>query len=313
MNISLILIFNTLLSWLLTIFFIKPFRKIIPDIPNQRSSHKKIKPRGGGLAFILTNLMTSSIFDQINFLFLLPLALAGLIDDFLNISRWLRLFIQLSTSFFILFKSSYFELLQINTNFTIKFFLIVLVIFICTGIINFCNFMDGIDGILCGSILTVCLFAAFLSLDSIWGIIGALIGFLLLNWQPSKIFMGDVGSNYLGGVMIWIILNTSNINNSVGLLLISSPILIDPFICILRRIFNGQNILIAHNMHLYQRLIKGGLSHRKVALIYILSIIFLGITFLMGGINFELISLSLILLIGFWLEKNYAVPFPKTS
>ena len=313
MNISLILISNFVLSWSLTKLFIKPFKKIIPDIPNKRSSHSIIKPRGGGLAFILTNLITSSFFGYTNFLFLLPLSLTGFIDDFLNISRWLRFFVQLSTSFFILYESNYFDLIKSNDNFAIEFCLITLIIFFSTGIINFCNFMDGIDGILSGSIITICFFASFLLTDYLWGLIGSLIGFLLWNWKPSKIFMGDVGSNFLGGVIIWIIVNTNNINDSIGLLLISSPILIDPFICLIRRLFFGENILKPHNMHLYQRLNKRGLSHSKISLIYILSIIFIGISFFIGGIKLEIISFIFVLLIGFWLEKNFAEKFSKSS
>ncbi len=311
MKILLILFFNILLSWLLTRFLISPLKKFIPDFPNQRSLHKKVKPRGGGLAFILSNLTLSSIFNQVNFLFLLPLSLAGLIDDFLNISRWIRFLVQLSTSFFILFNSNYFGLIETINNFTLEFFLIIFVIFISTGIINFCNFMDGIDGILSGSVLVIFLFAAFLISQPIWGIIGSLIGFLLWNWQPSKIFMGDIGSNFLGGVIIWILLNTNDIKSSICLLLISFPLLVDPFICLVRRFLIGENILKAHNMHLYQRLNKGGLSHQKVALIYISSTIFIGITFFIGGLKFEILSLLLILLMGYWLDNNYAEPFPK--
>lgn len=311
MNISLILILNLILSFSLTKLFIKPFKKLIPDVPNPRSSHNIIKPRGGGLAFILTNLITSHIFDDINFLFLLPLCIVGLADDFFNISRWFRFFTQIITSIFILFNSSYFILIQSTNNFIIEFFLITLIIVLTTGIINFCNFMDGIDGILSGSILTICFFASFLLSNSLWGIIGALMGFIIWNWQPSKIFMGDVGSNFIGGVLIWIFLNTNNINISLGLLFISSPILIDPFVCLIRRFIAGENILQAHNMHLYQRLNKGGLSHSKVSLIYILSMIFIGISFFIGGLKLEIISFILVILIGFWLERNYAEPFSK--
>ncbi len=311
MNISLILIFNLILSFSLTKLFIKPFKKLIPDVPNTRSSHNIIKPRGGGLAFILTNLITSHIFDDVNFLFLLPLSLVGLADDFFNISRWFRFFTQLTTSIFILFNSSYLILIQSTNNFIIEFFLITLIIVLTTGIINFCNFMDGIDGILSGSILTICFFASFLLSNSLWGIIGALIGFIIWNWQPSKIFMGDVGSNFIGGVLIWIFLNTNNINISIGLLFISSPILIDPFVCLIRRFVAGENILQAHNMHLYQRLNKGGLSHSKVSLIYILSMIFIGFSFFIGGLKLEIISFIIVILIGFWLERNYAEPFSK--
>ena len=98
MNIALIIITNFILSWTLTKFLIKPFKKIIPDIPNQRSSHNLIKPRGGGLSFLLTNLITSNIFNQVNFLSLIPLNLTGLLMIFLN-SRRFRLVIQLTTYF----------------------------------------------------------------------------------------------------------------------------------------------------------------------------------------------------------------------
>ena len=311
MNIALILNTNFILSWSLTKLLIKPFKKIIPDIPNQRSSHNLIKPRGGGLSFLLTNLITSNIFNQVNFLSLIPLSLTGFTDDFLNISRWFRLVIQLSTSLFILFESNSLDLIHNINNFGSEFFIIILLLFICTGIINFCNFMDGIDGILSGSILTFYFFAALIISNSIWGIIGALIGFLIWNWQPSKIFMGDVGSNFLGGTLIWIILNTKNLNDSIALLFIASPILIDPFICLIRRFIAKKNIFEAHNMHLYQRLNKGGLSHQKVSLIYILSITFIGISFLLGGLIFEVIAFVFVLIIGFWLEKNYADSFLK--
>ena len=311
MNIALILITNFILSWSLTKLLIKPFKKIIPDIPNQRSSHNLIKPRGGGLSFLITNIITSNIFNQVNFLSLIPLSLTGFVDDFLSISRWFRLVVQLTTSLFILFESSSLDLIQNINNFGIEFLLISLLVFICTGIINFCNFMDGIDGILSGSILTFYFFSALIIPNSIWGIIGALIGFLIWNWQPSKIFMGDVGSNFLGGTLIWIILNTKNINDSIALLFIASPILIDPFVCLIRRFIAKKNIFEAHNMHLYQRLNKGGLSHHKVSLIYILSMIFIGISFLLGGLILEMITSLIVIVIGVWLEKNYAEPFLK--
>ena len=55
-------------------------------------------------------------------------------------------------------------------------------------------------------------------------------------------------------------------------------------------------------MHLYQRLNQGGLSHQQVSLIYILSIIFIGTSFFIGGLKLEIISFIFVLLIGFWLE-----------
>ena len=309
MNISLAIFFNFILSWFFTKLFIKPFKKFIPDIPNERSSHKFIKPRGGGLSFILANIIVSNIFEQVNFVFLLPLSLTGFIDDFFNISRFSRLFIQIATSSFILYSSKYINIIKSNSNFIIEFIFVVSIILICAGIINFCNFIDGIDGILSGSFITIYIFSSFLISEPLWGITGALFGFLLWNWQPSKIFMGDSGSNFLGGTLIWILLNTSNINESIGLLFMASPIIVDPLICLIRRFFARKNIFEAHNMHLYQRLNKGGLNHQQVSLIYIFSIIFIGISFFIGGFTLEIISFILILIFGLWLDIKYATPF----
>ncbi len=309
MNIPLLIFFNFILSWFFTKLLIKPFKKFIPDIPNERSSHKVIKPRGGGISFILANIIISNIFDQVNFVFLLPLSLTGFIDDFFNISRFSRLFVQIATSSFIVINSKYTDFIQINDNFIFQFIFLASIIVICTGIINFCNFMDGIDGILSGSFITIYIFSSFLLSESLWGIAGALIGFLLWNWQPSKIFMGDVGSNFLGGTLIWILLNTNTMNDSIGLFFIACPILIDPLICLMRRFITRKNIFEAHNMHLYQRLNKGGLNHQQVSLIYIFSIIFIGISYLIGGFTLEIISFLLILIFGLWLDIKYAKPF----
>ena len=137
------------------------------------------------------------------------------------------------------------------------------------------------------------------------------MGFLFWNWSPSKIFMGDVGSNFLGGTLIWIFLNTTSIYDSIGLLVIAGPILIDPFICLIRRFISKENIFEAHNLHLYQRLCKGSLNHQKVSLIYMFSIIFIGISFFIGGIKFEIVSFISIIIFGYWLDKRYAQPFSK--
>ena len=62
-------------------------------------------------------------------------------------------------------------------------------------------------------------------------------------------------------------------------------------------------------MHLYQRLNKGDLNHHKISLIYIFSIIFIGISYIIGGLTLEIISFLLILIFGLWLDIKYAKPF----
>jgi len=300
------LILNFFLSLSFTNLLIKPFKKVIPDIPNHRSSHKITKPRGGGIAFITSNLITSTFLNHEHFTFLLPLCFLSFIDDIKDINKWFRLIGQISTVIFIVFSSKNISILKetSSTNFEI-----ILVIFISTAIINFCNFMDGIDGILSGLTLVFLLSATFLIQNSIWGIIGSVFGFLILNWNPSKIFMGDIGSNFLGSLIVWVLLNTNSSYNSIGLLFIAAPLLLDPFICLFRRFLNNQKIFDPHSLHLYQRLTKNGFSHSKVSIIYILASAFISISFFIGGITAEILSTLFVLILGYWLDKRYASNF----
>ena len=94
------LFINIFLSWFITKLIITPFKKLIPDYPNKRSSHKKMKPRGGGLAFISSNIFTATFLGQNKYLILLPLTFISFLDDYLNVSRWVRFITQISTCFF---------------------------------------------------------------------------------------------------------------------------------------------------------------------------------------------------------------------
>ncbi len=310
-DIFIIFFISTLLSWYLTRLIINPFSKLIPDIPNKRSSHSFTKPRAGGLAFIASNFISSLIFGQNSFVFLTPLFLMGLLDDIFNINKLSKFGVQILTCFYLFYQSSYFDLTNQIDNLPFKFMVMLSIIIFLTAIINFCNFMDGIDGILAGSILVCLITFEFILSGSVWALIGSLFGFLIWNWKPSKIFMGDIGSNFLGGVLVWIILNSENIFNSLGILLIASPLLIDPLFCLFRRLYSKQNIFMPHCLHLYQRLCKGGLSHSKVSTLYIVSSIFISISFFMGGLKLEIVLISIILLFAIWLEKNIATTFDK--
>ena len=309
MNITSILLISASLTWISTKLLIKPLKKLIPDLPNVRSSHNQIKPRGGGISFILINLFLAIIFNQNNFVYLIPLSLIGLLDDFFNISRLIRFITQIFTAYYLFFSSPYFESIIAIDNFLIKFCLFTLILFGSTAIINFCNFIDGIDGILTGSILIILISFSLLISGSVWPLIGSLFGFIIWNWQPSKIFMGDVGSNFLGGVLVWTILNTQSIQYSFGLFLIASPILADTFICLIRRLINKQNIFKAHSMHLYQRLNKGGLDHAQISIIYILASFCISISIFLGGLLCGILTAIIIYLLGYWLDKKKAIPF----
>ena len=108
--------------------------------------------------------------------------------------------------------------------------------------------MDGIDGLVGGSlfvsILSCCI---YLKIGQPYLIlIGSLAAFITWNWQPAKIFMGDTGSTFLAAINIGLISLSNNLSDALGLTLILTPCLIDPFVCVIRRYFNNQNIFEAH-------------------------------------------------------------------
>ena len=164
--------------------------------------------------------------------------------------------------------------------------------------------------------LLVTLFTSIIVLQApwpIWTLLGSLIGFLIWNWHPSKIFMGDIGSTFLGAFLGGIILQSNDLKEAVGLLLIPMPLLMDAFICVLRRFVAGQNIFQGHRLHLYQRLYLAGWSKSNVSLAYITGCIALASSFLLLGLQWEIYFAILLILIGIFVDKNLAISFEAAT
>jgi len=121
--------------------------------------------------------------------------------------------------------------------------------------------------------------------------------------------MGDVGSTFLGALLFGIIVNADSLVNSLSVFVIIFPILTDACTCVIRRFFRGQNIFEAHKMHLYQRLNQAGFSHSTVTLIYFLTSLMLFCSVLLLNINHIYLCLLLVILIGYIMDKKFALPF----
>ena len=286
--------------------------KKFEEIPNERSSHKKIKLKGGGIFFIISVLIANIIDLIINgsseiskiIFFSSFLSLLGLIDDLFLINSKIRYLIQIIISFLIVNSVHPFLLSEQN------FIILLPIIFFGTVIINFINFIDGIDGILIGCSIPILIFSQINSFEiQIFTALAGIIAFLRWNWDPSKIFMGDCGSNFLGALIFYCTLSKGEYIINFKTIFIILPIYIDCSYCIIRRFLNKENIFIAHKKHLYQRLHQKGMSHANISLIY--SMICLG-NFLIcfqNNLNiFILISLIEILLF-IYLEKYFAKKF----
>ena len=313
-------IIGFLISNLLFKIFISKLSKKFIDIPNKRSLHIIPTPRGGGIIFIFISIISSLIYiliygftkELIIPFLILPLGIIGFIDDYFTLKPKVKYLSQLLTCIFIYPTSNLFIGLTINNLY--GFILFLFIIIFLTAVINFVNFMDGIDGLVAScmfiSISTTCI---VLEIEqSYLFLLSSLIAFILLNWHPAKLFMGDSGSTFLAAINISLICMSNDFIEAFNLLLILSPLLIDPFICVLRRIFYRQNIFLPHRLHLYQRLNLKGINQEKICLIYITSTSLIAISNIFLDLRFTLSFVLITFLLGIYFDQVIAEPFKET-
>lgn len=302
-------------NYLFTRWFIKYARvKRITDIPSERSSHVRPTPRGGGVGFVGLLLITFSFYliffgtrTGIDFLIflttLLFISILGWFDDRNNLSRRTRFGAQLFVSLIILIfiqNLSHIEI-PIIGPYTLGLFGFIIGIIWITGVTNIYNFMDGVDGLSSVQAISAatgwCILFYKYQLQDLFVlnlfVAAGVIGFLFLNWSPARIFMGDVGSLFLGflfGSMPLIAAAFSDQLESGEALWFGAillwPFLFDGAFTIVRRFINGENIFEAHRSHLYQRLNIIGWSHNKISTLYALFSIFsliIGIYYISGS------------------------------
>jgi len=260
------------------------------DIPNERSSHKTATPRGGGLAISALTLVAVLMYGLLNPNANLQVVLAygvggaliawvGWLDDKYNLPSRQRFAVQAVSALIAIAGISYWQRVTLPLVGTLEIGILglPLTVFWIVGLVNAYNFMDGIDGLAGSAAVIAGLFWAyasgfnggFVTLLAI-AIAGNSLGFLGHNWSPAKIFMGDVGSTFLGYsfAVIPLMLPQREITGVTAALIIWSFIL-DTSFTIIRRWRRGENILLPHRTHLYQRLVIAGYSHRFVTTIYI--------------------------------------------
>ena len=293
-----LLFLSGLLCWLLLWWLVPVLRKRLPDLPNARSSHRVTTPRGGGLAFVVVATLLTPLFTQGPSAWIpvicAPLALVGVLDDRFNLPALWRYLAQLCTAL----------ALMAMASLPLPIWCLPLVLLAVTAIINFFNFMDGLDGLVasCGAVLMLA--------SGQWVLAGSLLGFLLWNWSPARIFMGDVGSTYLGAVFAGLVLQRPQPLQALLLLLVATPLLADAFLCVLRRWHAGQQIFQAHRLHLYQRLHRAGWAHATVSVLYLLLITLLA-SGLVCAVPLPIMAgaVLMVLFFGFWLDQKQASPF----
>lgn len=273
-------------------------KKSLIDIPNERSSHVVPTPRGGGLGFIVGLAVSLSILpffpvsdlspDYFLGLVLIPLAIIGFLDDRYNLPSSLRYTVQLSTAIIAVVHYGSFPqpwLDSLGTGGAL--FAMGLTAIGFTALINFYNFMDGLDGFITSVTAIQLGFIAFYLNQPLWYLlIASLLGFLCWNWPPAKIFMGDVGSTVLGAVIAVALIQVQDVTLAWSSLAITLPITADTIYTLIVRLTHRENIFQAHRTHIFQRLQQSGWSHSQVTLTYsALTIAIAVLIFIWGAIG----------------------------
>lgn len=290
-------IFIVISAFLLTFLGVELFRrwsleKEILDLPNERSSHTKPTPVGGGLVIVTVSLFLYAAFLFFNnysipWSYIAGAVLVTLIswlDDLFSVPVVVRFLCHALAALIVIrayenFSSVY---LPFAGEINFYFFTPVILFFWIVWMINAYNFMDGIDGIAAVQAITGgigWIFIAYqfgLEITGVFaGILAASgIGFILLNWQPAKIFMGDVGSAFLGytfAVMPLMAATESPPKSSMFFIiavLLLWLFVFDTLITVVKRILQKRKIWQPHREHLYQQIIRRGYSHQFAAMLY---------------------------------------------
>ena len=169
--------------------------------------------------------------------------------------------------------------------------------------------MDGIDGLVASNLICLLIMRSNLGDSSYITLVALLLGFLIFNWSPAKIFMGDSGSTFLGGSLVYALISLDDIYQIMGLHIASLPLILDAIICLIIRFLNSENIFQAHRKHLYQRLNQAGMSHNKVSSIYLIATVSLSLSYLLVNIQFQIIVFIFIFILAYIMDKKIAEPF----
>ncbi|MCP3954852.1 MAG: glycosyltransferase family 4 protein [Desulfobacterales bacterium] len=268
---------------------------IILDIPNQRSSHDTPIPKSGGIAIVITFLAGVMAIYAIadvavikGYFFLgfassaLLIAVVSLVDDLVTTQFFFRLSSQALSAIavmafgIVISELSLPGVAKVQTGiigYMITFLWIV-------GLTNAFNFMDGINGMAGGTTVIACLFFGYICYTHgsnftyifSYTISAGTLGFMLFNFPKAKLFMGDVGSAFLGFVFANMAIIAALYDHSHTSLFVM-PLLLFHFIydtlfTFVRRLIGGEYVFEAHRSHLYQLCNQFGCSHTQVSLYY---------------------------------------------
>lgn len=267
-------------AWLLTGWLRRyALARHMIDVPNARSSHQVATPRGGGGAIVVaatiglvwlswsngSTVLAWSLFGG------LIVAGVGFVDDHRHLPPVIRL-----AGHSVAAVLAVGSLAGLANGVPWAFVAVVFVAWLT----NLTNFMDGIDGLAGAQAVTVCAAAAAFCATASPGtalwvepaiLAAAAAGFLVWNWPPARVFMGDVGSGYVGFLMGVLALRAAAVSPVLGWcwLILSGAFIVDATVTLLRRAARRDRLFQAHRSHAYQHLALAWGAHRPVTLLVV--------------------------------------------
>ncbi|NBW87153.1 MAG: hypothetical protein EBR23_10100 [Planctomycetia bacterium] len=277
---------------LVDVMIILAARFRLVDLPNRRSAHALPTARGAGVAIAATASLAAivvvvrwpGLWREILLGVILPslaIGAVGIVDDTRPLRASLRLAIQIAVATAMTALLGPLPGIAIPGLPAWEFGWLgwPLTVLWIVGMINAFNFMDGADGMAALGAVVAGVLIAMLGFQT--RSLGAMLlaafvaaaagGFLVFNWQPARVFMGDAGSGYLGTFLAAMPLLFNEPERGRSLLPIAMclwPSIYDPLLSVLRRIWDGKNPLVPHREFLFHRLVRSGVSHARTSLLY---------------------------------------------
>jgi len=287
------------LSLLFTFILIRVAPKIgLIDVPNQRSTHSVRTPRGAGIGIFIAVAITLVLFDyQIIARFpmfciaALLIFIVGVLDDHNDAPASAKIYIILLAAVLTQMDGFVIDTLgQLGKiELRLSYFAYIFTLFAILAFTNALNLIDGLDGLSSGAsivMLSGLYFIGYIHSDTFITSISsafilALVAFLIFNWNPAKIFMGDSGSLVLGFVISVLSIKAIDYIPPVSILLIAALPIMDSIIVLTRRRLNGVSFVQADQTHIHHimlRFFKNDVKRTVVTLILLQSFYtFLGV------------------------------------
>lgn len=263
-------------------------RRGLLDVPNSRSSHRIPTPRGGGLSIVVVYsaaLIWMYMADTLPGAALAAFLVAGLLvagigflDDHASVPAAYRFLVHLASASYAVYVLGGLPPFQIGFSVVdLGMAGSVLAVVVLVWLVNLFNFMDGIDGLAASEAVFIAGAALLVGTTGMDNyvvflksfLIAGTFGFLLWNWSPAKIFLGDIGSGFLGitlGILALVSVGADDLPIWTWLVL-AGTFIVDATYTLVRRFLRGEVWYSAHRSHAYQKLSRRCGSHAKATLL----------------------------------------------